>query len=112
MKSKRGIKKKGVLPKLRKDINSFVKGERGQISKQSALTVGSIVGGAAIGAAISLKAVKGRIYPIGFSKAIQSPETTMGSDTVIKEKFYETELGNVTISYTASGNMVVHHSSY
>jgi len=56
------IKKKKeskFLPKLKKNISAFAKGESGKISKQSMLTVGSIVGGAAVGVAISSKSVKG-----------------------------------------------------
>jgi hypothetical protein len=55
------VKKKGgsLLPKLKKDISSFAKGESGKISKQSMLTVGAIVGGAAVGVALSSRTVKG-----------------------------------------------------
>ena len=51
---------KSVIPKIKKKLNSFVKGEKGKISKQSMLTVGSIVGGAALGAAIASKTTEGR----------------------------------------------------
>ncbi len=53
-------KKKDAIPKIKKKLTSFVKGEKGKISKQSMLTVGSIVGGAALGAAIASKTSEGR----------------------------------------------------
>ncbi len=53
-------KKKDTIPKIKKKLTSFVKGENGKISKQSMLTVGSIVGGAALGAAIASKTSEGR----------------------------------------------------
>jgi hypothetical protein len=106
--SKRGTKS-GVLPKLKKSISSFTKGERGQISKQNMLTVGTIVGGAAIGAAISLKAVKWRPYALKLSSPIgqETQDTT-------SPQFNTTEIvnENVTVSFSKSGGITVNHSSY
>jgi len=55
------IKKSGssIIPQIKKKITSFAKGEKGKISRQSMLTVGSIVGGAALGAAIASKITEG-----------------------------------------------------
>ena len=50
--------KKKFLPKLRKKLGSFAKNESGKISMQSMATVGAIVGGAAIGAALNAKVLK------------------------------------------------------
>jgi hypothetical protein len=48
-------KKTDIIPKLKKKLVSFAKSEKGKISKQSMVTVGSIVGGAAIGTALATK---------------------------------------------------------
>lgn len=46
--------KKG-LPSLKKKISSYLKSEKGKISKQSMLTVGSVIGTAAIVGALGAK---------------------------------------------------------
>jgi len=126
------VEREAVLDKLKKwaqglsrDKNviavvlfgSFAKGERGQISKQSMLTVGSIVGGAAIGAAISLKAVKGgRTYPRLGRSHINAVKKDGGmnpmEDKDLTKYTYDVAEGNITVTHTTSGQVKITHSSY
>jgi len=90
-------KKRSFLPKLKKSLSSYARSERGQISKQSMLTVGSIVGGAAIGAAIASKSVKGA--GIRLFRA-SGKEKTM-------------DLGDgMSVHYTTTGEIIVTHSHH
>ncbi len=93
-------KKKGILPKLKKDISSFAKSESGQISKQSMLTVGSVVGGAAIGAAIASKSAKGAGMRL-FRQSGKTKHVDMGE--------------GITLTMTPGGEIIgthSHHASY
>ncbi len=47
-----------VIPKLRKKISSYLIEEDGRITKQSLLSLGAIVTGAALGAALQSKEAK------------------------------------------------------
>ena len=66
---------KDIIPRLKKTLGAYARCESGKISKQSMLTVGAIVGGAAIGAAIASKSAKGagiRLFrSVGKSRIIQ-----------------------------------------
>ena len=71
---------KKFLPRLKKKLSSFAKNESGKISMQSMATVGAIVGGAAIGAALNakmLKAARIQVYQKGTSVTIVTADGTM-----------------------------------
>jgi len=52
------MEKKDVIPKLRKKLSSFMKGEKGTISKQSMVTIGAFVGTIAASGLFSTKDVE------------------------------------------------------
>jgi len=91
-----------IIPRLKKTLGDYARGESGKISKQSMLTVGAIVGGAAIGAAIASKSAKGAGARL-ISRALHKNVVTlrdqggMGSNDAL------------TLNYTSSGALIVTH---
>lgn len=52
---------KSKIPKIKKKISTFLLSEEGKISKQSLLTMGVLLGGAAIGVSLNAKQVSAGI---------------------------------------------------
>lgn len=53
---------KSKIPKIKKKISTYLLSEEGKISKQALFTMGSFLGGAALGIALSAEEVEAPIY--------------------------------------------------
>ncbi len=109
MTAKKGAKE--IIPRLKKTLGAYARGESGKISKQSMLTVGAIVGGAAIGAAIASKSAKGagiRLFrSVGKSRIIHldnnvSLELTPSNTILVTHEHSTTSSSSSTSSTSTS----------